>query len=217
MDLMDYVRIIVRRGWIIVLAMIITAGAAFVYSEAQTVIYRASQKVLLQPARNDFGLSETLRSLLQSYVQYLNTDTVASTVITELELDMQPGELRSNTSISSDPTSLTIQIDVDLEDGPTAAAIATQWGQHLVEWRERNNSTLTRQDRIEAIRLDTASWGKHSPNTRVNVLVGAILGLLVGGVIVFVLEYLEANILRRPEDVERLLDSALLARIPQHE
>lgn len=217
MNLLDYVRILVRRGWIILLAVVITAGAAYGFSQAQTKVYRASQKVLLLPARNDFGLSETLRILLRSFVEFLDTDAVAQQVITTLEIDMQPGDLRSNTTISSDPTTLTIQIDVDLEDGPQAAAIATRWGAELVEWRAQENSELRREERIEAQLLDTATYSQHRPNTRINVIAGAVLGLLAGGLVVFVLEYLESNILRRPEDVERVMENPLLATIPQYD
>ena len=212
MSLLDYIRIIIRRGWIIVLAVIITATAAFGFSKLQTEEYRATQKVLLLPARNDLGLSETLRILLRSFVEYLNTDEVARIVIETLELDMQPGELRSNVTINSDPTTLTIQIDVDLTDGPQAAAIATEWGRQLVAFRDRENSTLRREDRIEAQLLDTASYGLYRPNTQVNVAAGAVLGLLVGAIVVFVLEYLESNILRSATDINTL---DLLASIPE--
>ena len=217
MNLKDYISVLVRRGWIIALAVVITAGAAYGFSKTQTEEFRATQKVLLLPARNDFGLSETLRILLRSFVEFLNTDAVAQDVITELELDMQPGQLRSDVTINSDPTTLTIQIDVDLENSAEAASIATQWGLELVDWRNQQNSNLRREERIEAQLLDTAAVGLHRPNTRVNVMAGAILGLFVGGIIVFVLEYLEANILRRSEDVERIMDGALLASIPSHE
>lgn len=216
MNLLDYVRILTRRGWIILLAMVITAGSAYGFSKTQTEVYRASQKVLLLPSRNDFGLSETLRILLRSYVEFLNTDAIAQQVIDNLQLDMQPGVLRSKATINSDPTTLTIQIDIDLEDGATAQRIAHEWGQRLVDWRNQSNAELPRQERIEAQLLDS-SLGLHRPNTRVNVVAGTVLGLLVGGVVVFVLEYLEANILRRPEDVERILESALLAAVPQHD
>jgi capsular polysaccharide biosynthesis protein len=214
MNLLEYVRILARRGWIVVLAVVITAGAAYSFSRLQTKEYRATQKVLLLPARNDLGLSETLRILLRSYVEYLNTDNVANTVIETLRLDMQAADLRTDARINSDPTTLTIQIDVDLNDGAQAAAVATEWGRQLVEWRDQQNSQLRREDRIEAQLLDTATYGQHRPNTRINVIAGAILGLLIGGGVVFVLEYLESNILRRPEDVERLLEISLLASVP---
>lgn len=216
MNLLDYVRILTRRGWIILLAMVITAGGAYGFSKTQTEVYRASQKVLLLPSRNDFGLSETLRILLRSYVEFLNTDAIAQQVIDNLQLDMTPGDLRSKATINSDPTTLTIQIDIDLEDGATAQNISREWGQRLVDWRNQANSEMPREERIEA-QLLNSSLGLHQPNTRVNVIAGAVLGVLVGGLIVFVLEYLEANILRRPEDVERIIESALLAAIPQHD
>lgn len=214
MNLSYYLRVLVRRSWILALAVMITAGAAFGLSKMQTPVYRASQRVLFQPARNDYGLTETLRILLRSYVVFLNTDQQAAIAIDRLKLDMTPGELRSHTTISSDPTQLIIQIDVDMEDGPLAARIATELGRLLYEYRIEDNRDLQRADRIDPIMIDTASYGLHRPQTRINVLAGGMLGLLLGGAVVFVLEYLESNIVRRKEDVERFLELPVLAAIP---
>ena len=43
----------------------------------------------------------------------------------------------------------------------------------------------------------------------------ALLGLLVGGVIVFVLEYLESGIVYRRDDLERSANMNVLASIPR--
>jgi len=127
---------------------------------------------------------------------------------------MTPGTVRAHTTISSDPTQLIIQIDVDMEDGPLAARIATELGQLLVEYREQDNRDLQRADRIDALLIDTATYGLYRPNTKVNVMAGGVLGLLLGAAVVFVLEYLESNIIRSREDVERFLDLSVLAAIP---
>jgi capsular polysaccharide biosynthesis protein len=214
MNLTYYVRILVRRGWIIALAMIITAAGAYGFSKTQTPVYRATQKVLFQPARNDYGLTETLRFLLRSYVVYMNTDEQAGAAIDRLTLDTTPGQLRSHMTISSDPTQLIVQIDVDMEDGPTAARIATEMGRLLVEYRTEDNRDLQRADRIDAYMIDTAGYGLYRPRTMINTLAGAVLGLLIGGAIVFVLEYLESNIVRNKEDAERFLELPVLAAIP---
>jgi len=214
MNLFEYVRIVVRRGWIIALAIIITTGAAFAYSRTLEPEYRATQKVAIQPARNDFGLVETLRILLRSYVEYLNTDIRTNEVIQRLELDMTPGNLRGNATIDSDPTTLIIQIDVDLADPTTAAQAANMWGQLLVEFRNQSNSDLRREDRIEAELLDYPQPYQTRPNTRTNVMAAGILGILLGGVMIFVLEYLESNILRSREDAEKWLEVPILATIP---
>ncbi|NDJ76295.1 MAG: hypothetical protein GYB65_08540 [Chloroflexi bacterium] len=217
MNLTYYLQILIRRGWIIVLAAVITAAGAYMFSQVQTPVYRASQRVLLEPARNDFGLTETLRIRLRSFVVFLNTREQAAIAIERLDLDMTPDEVLSYTTISSDPTQLIVQIDVDMEDGDQAAAIATEMGRLLVEYRDVDNRDLNREDRIEARLLDTATYGQYRPNTRINVLAGGVLGLLVGGAVVFVLEYLESNIFRRADDVERFLDLPVLAAIPADE
>lgn len=214
MDLSYYARLLVRRGWIVVLAVAITAGAAYALSKVQTPIYRATQRVLMQPARNDFGLTETLRILLRSWVVYLDTEQQAQNAIDRLSLDMTAGELLSYSTISSDPTQLTVQIDVDMEDGPLAARIAYELGLLLKEYRDEQNRGLDRQDRIDAIVLDTATYGLHRPRTAVNTMAGGLLGLLIGGGVVFALEYLESNVVRRKEDVERFLELPVLAAIP---
>lgn len=214
MNLLDYGRILLRRGWIVVLAVVIMAVAAYGFSRTQTPEYKASQKVAIQPARNDFGLVETLRILLRSYVEYLNTDLRAQEVINRLQLDMTPSELRENATINSDPTTLIIQIDVTLEDPVMAAEAANTWGQLLVEFRNQRNSDLRREDRIEADLLDYPIAGQSKPNTRTNVLAAAVLGVLLGGIAVFVLEYLEAGMLRTSDDLSRWIDAPLLAAIP---
>ncbi|MFP4321713.1 MAG: YveK family protein [Anaerolineales bacterium] len=214
MNLLEYGKILLRQGWIIALAIVIVAGAAFIFSRTQTVLYTASQEVLIEPARNDFGLQETLRIQMRSYLEYLDTNLRAQDVIERLELDMTPGELRSKATFNSDATTQIIQIDIEMEDPVVAAEVAHTWGEQLVEFRNQRNSDLRREDRIEATLLDFPGAGQTQPNTRTNVIAGAILGLLLGGATVFVLEYLEANLLRTRNDLERWVELPVLATIP---
>ena len=127
---------------------------------------------------------------------------------------MVPGELRSHAIFASDPTKLTVQIDVTMEDGPLAARVATEYGTLLEEYRTEENRDAQREDRIDAMKIDTATYSQFSPKTKINTLAGAVLGLLLGGVIVFGLEYMDSNIVRRREDVERFLDLPVLAAVP---
>src|SRR5258706_16170214 len=100
MNLTEYVRIGVRRGWIIVLAVILTAGAAFVFSRVQTKVYRSEQLILIKPARADLGLTESLKQLMNSYVLRLNTDLRAAEVIQAMSLDMLPSQLHDAVKVT---------------------------------------------------------------------------------------------------------------------
>src|SRR5436305_204793 len=107
MNLTDYLRIIARRGWIILLAVILTAGSGYIFSRLQTKIYRSTQRVLIKPARPDFGLTQTLRQLMESYAARMNTDLRAKDVIDTLKLDMTPEKLHQAVSVTPDLNSLT--------------------------------------------------------------------------------------------------------------
>jgi capsular polysaccharide biosynthesis protein len=215
MSLIDYGRILLRRGWIMLLLAAIAAGSALLLSRLQTPQYRATQLVLIQPARADLGLAEGLLREINSYQVFLSSSERAQEVIDALQLDLLADALLGRTQITVNRENLTVQIDVTLEDGDEAARVARQWGEVFVTYRERDNQTRRQEDRVRAILPDKATYSQTVPRTSLNVIAGAVLGLLVGGVLVFVLEYLESSIVRRREEIERLIDAPLLAIIPE--
>ena len=214
MNLTEYVRILARRGWILVLAIILTAGSAFVLSKVQKPVYRAEQKILIEPARNDFGLTQTLKDLISSWVSRLNTQLRAQDVINALQLDMTPQQLQPMVTVSPDLNNLLITVDVDMTDGETANRVAQTFGSQFIDWRNQQNQPLQLADRINAELLDAPQYALFRPNTAINVAAGALLGLLLGGVVVFVLEYLDSNIVRRAADIERYLQLPVLVNLP---
>ena len=214
MNLMDYVRIILRRWWIIALLVVLSAGGAFLFSRAQTPVYRATQTILMKPSRVDFGLSQATTILVRSYVVYLSSTDRAQEVIDDLQLDMVPDALLGSATIDADQTRLALTVDVDLPDGDLANQIARHWGELFVDWRNEENQRSRYEDRIDAELIDYPRYAQIRPNTTINVAAGAVLGLLLGGVIVFVLEYLESNVIRQREDVTRSLNLPVLGAIP---
>ncbi len=216
MSLIEYGRLLVRRGWIIVLLAAIAGGSAYFLSQRQTPVYRATQLVLIQPSRNDLGLAEATIRLINSYVVYLDSTEIAQQVIDALTLDMTAPALLDSVTIVPDRDRLTVQIDVDHPDPALAERIAQSWGQKLVDFRQRENQTVRQEDRINALLPDKARSGLFAPRPTINAIAGAVLGAVLGGVIVFALEYLESSIVRRREDIERL-DLAVLATVPAGE
>jgi len=214
MNLVDYGMILVRRGWMIILLAVIAAAAAFLFSRQLEPIYRATQKVLIVPSRSDFGLTQAAIQILNSHVAYLDSSLRAAQVIDRLQLDMTPGQLRSDVTIAADRNSLVIQIDADHKDPGEAARIASAWGGLLLEYRNELNQQARREDRVEARLQDNPLPFRASPNVTINTLVGLIAGGFVGAIIVFALEYLESGMVRRREDVESAVGLPVLAAVP---
>ena len=214
MPLIEYLRLLRRRGWILLLAAIVTAASAFVFSKIQTPIYKSTIYVLVQPARTDFGLTQSAKILLRSYVAWLDTDSRAAEVIDAIQLDRTPQDLRGDVEIASDDSRFVIQIDVEDEIGDQANDIAKKWAEIFVQWRQDQNQTQRREDRVDAFILDAPRYSLDRPNTKINVAAGAILGLLLGGVIVFALEWVESGVIRSASDIERFLGLTVAGAIP---
>jgi capsular polysaccharide biosynthesis protein len=213
-DLNDYIRIIRQKGWLIILLAVLTAAAAFGFSKLQTPVYESSLRLLVQPARTDFGQAQAAKQLLRGYVQWIRSSYRAASVIDELKLDKTPPQLLSDVEVASDDSSFVIQINVENSDPNLANDIARTWGNVFVQWRIDDNATQRKEDRVDVEFIDDPQAGLSSPKTMINTAAGAVFGALLGTILVFGLEWLESGVVRRSEDVERYLDIPVIGSIP---
>ena len=214
MNLIDYANILIRRGWIMLLLAVIAAGSAYLFSRTLDPVYRATQKVRIEPSRTDFGLTQAAKQLLNSHVAYLDSTLRAEEVIDRLQLDMIPEQLRADVRIAPDLDSLLIQIDVENTDRHQAERIAAEWARLLVQYRTDRNQQARQEDRIEASLQDRPVTALARPDLRINAVAGFLAGGFIGGIIVFALEYLESAIVRRREDLEAGAGLPVLAAVP---
>jgi len=214
MNIVEYARILMRRGWILVLLAGLIGGGSYFLTRNQTPVYRATQLVLIQPSRPDLGLAEASIRLLNSSVVYLDSDQRAQEIIDDLQWDTSAGALRGMTTFQADTLRLTIQIDVDSTDQAFASQVASAWGEMLREYRDELNQSIRREDRVEALLTDFPRISQTAPRPTFSAIAGALLGLIIGGVIVFILEFIESSVVRRGDDVERALGLTVLATIP---
>lgn len=214
MEFGEYLTIIRRRGWLIILLAVLTSAAAFGFSKIQTPIYQSSLRMLVQPARTDFGQAQAAKQLLRGYVQWIRSSYRAAKVIDELKLDMTPEQLLSDIEVASDDSSFVIELNVENTDPNLANDIARTWGNTFIQWRIDDNATQRKEDRVDAEFIDDPQAGLDRPNTKINAAAGAIFGALLGTIIVFVLEWIESGVVRRTEDVEKYLEIPVIGTIP---
>ncbi len=214
MELRDYLRILRKRGWIILLLIVLTAGAAWGFSRLQTVEYKSSINVFVRPERIDNGTLLATKQILRGFVRYIDSRNFAQRVINALGLDMLPDTLTGKVTIASKDEDYIIQLDVVDTDPAQAERIALEWANQFVQWRNQDNLKQRKEDRVDADIVQNPTTSKFRPQTTLNVVAGAIIGLLLGVGLVFFLEAIESNILRSSDDVERALGTAVLGAIP---
>ena len=96
-----------------------------------------------------------------------------------------------------------------------AVQIAQTIAEIFVNDREEWNQRQDKSDRIDVAIVDDARDAPlFRPNLMMNGVAGGILGALIGLLIVYLLEWLEADILRTPQVVERTIGVPVLGSIP---
>ncbi len=90
MEPREYVRILRKRWWIIVAAVLLTAASAFAFSKLQHPVYTSTAEIIIEPARPDFGLTQSAQILLRLYMTVIESNRKAQEVIDELQLPMTP-------------------------------------------------------------------------------------------------------------------------------
>lgn len=215
MELMQYLRVLLRKWWVIALACVVTVTSAVVFSEIRPPIYRSSAVLQVIPARYDYGLTLAAEQLLRQFANQIHTTSTAQQVIDELQLDITVDKLLAGVTVASIPEDFLIQIDADRPDPQEARDVASAFARDFVAFHAAEMLDIDRQDRVQIRILEDAKYGwVHWPKTKTLALAGGVLGLLIGLLLAFGLEYLESDVLRSTEDVERHVGVAVLGSIP---
>jgi len=215
-ELKEYFRILGKRGWIIILCMVIVAASAFVFSRIQRPVYRSTVYLNVVPARLDYGLQQVVRGVMRNYAGTISSRPNAQEVIDRLQLDITPEQFLSKITVSPNEADLVLQINADDYDPLIARDIAQTSAEVFTEQIDKYMLDQDKQDRVSVTIRDYALPGTlHKPKWKINVVAGAGFGVIIGVAIVFILEWLASEIIRRPEDIERQMDLAVLGVIPQ--
>jgi capsular polysaccharide biosynthesis protein len=215
MTIQEYLRILQRRGWIIVVAVILAAAAAFGISYMQEDMYRATVYVSTVPARPDWGLGNTAKDLMRNFAANLQTPEIAQEVIDSAQLDMNPYDFLSHISVVPESSEFTIEIEARSRDGEVAKQMALTLADRFVQERTAYYAQQDLDNRIEVkIRSRAIGYDKYQPKPLVNAIAGAALGLLFGLGLVLALTWMESELLRTPAALERALALPVLGAIP---
>jgi capsular polysaccharide biosynthesis protein len=215
MTIQEYLRILQRRGWIILVAVVLAAAGAFGISYMQREMYRATIFVSTVPARPDWGLGNTAKDLMRNFAANLATPEVAQRVIDRAQLDMNPYDFLAHINVIAESSDFTVRIEARAPDGEVAKLMAVTLADEFVEERTAYYAQQDMRDRIEVkIRSRAIGYDQIQPKPLVNALAGGALGLLLGISLVLMLTWIEADLLRTPAALERALGVRVLGAIP---
>ena len=203
-DLWGIVRALWNKAWIICLAAVIFAGAAFGVSKfAMTPTYQSQAEIMILNRQNGTGVTSSDLSMstnLTADYKYLITSRyVLEEVIAELSLDMTTSQLASKIALGQPTSTHIVSITVTDTDPAMAMNIANAVKDVAIE-------QIKKIMEIEAINTVTEASLPKNPS-----------GPAVMKYTVIVVRFIMDDSIKTPDDVSRYLGLSTLANIPLQE
>jgi capsular exopolysaccharide synthesis family protein len=152
---------------------------------------------------------------VQSYAQLATSREMMQRVISRLKLNVTPGGLAGQISSSVIEQTSIIDLKIQDENASTAQEIAKAESEVLTEFLSEVETPFGKSSSpIKATIVSPASYdGKQvSPKVVLNLLIGAVLGLVIGVAMALVRDLLDTTV-SSADDVEKTLDAPVLASI----
>lgn len=220
LNLLDFMRIL-RRNWVIVAAVtavgVICGGASVLLIRptytAETQLFVAIQSSgSVQELQQGNTFSQ---ARVQSYVKTVTAPVVLQPVIDSLGLSTSASELARNVKATTDINTVLINISVSDTSPVRAAATAEAVAHSLinaVDKLERPTTGGSSPVNLSIIAPAEAPQQPSAPNTKMNLGLGALLGLLAGIGTALIRSVLDTRI-RGEADVQRVVQTPVLGGI----
>ena len=201
---------------VILLAAIVIGGASFAYSSfIMKPVYRSTTRIYVvnRNQSDKSGLTnQDLQAgtyLVKDYREIILSQDVLEKVATDLKLELPPKGLASKIKVTVPVDTRIVSISVTDRVPEEASRIANS----LREVAAQKIISVTRVSDVTTLEEARPATSPSSPNIRRNTMVGFLVGAVAMVVTVLLVELLDTRV-KRPEDVEDVMQIALLGVVP---
>ncbi len=149
----QYINIIFRWAWLLVLATLLTTGVAYAVSKGKPTMYEASARLIIGPGIDGInpGLNDlrTGGQLMQTYAELIATQPVLQKVISELKLNVDPDTLKLAVNVKTDDATQLLTIRVQDNDSAKAVKITDALANALVGMSPSGGDSAGNQIRLK--------------------------------------------------------------------
>ena len=214
-DLIELLRHILAKWWLILLLMVISGATAFYITTERIVpVYQAQSTIFIGKESssitdlniNDFNLEN---KLVVDYRELIKTRLVTEEVIQELGLVSSTNELIMNMDVQTIQDSRFMHISFKDPVPERAMDIANKLSEILAEKAE----SIVGVKNIQIVDYAILPEYPISPSLKKNVAIAAVLGMMIGLFVVFV-NMMMINTIQKEEDVEKEIGLPVIGVIP---
>lgn len=178
--------------------------------------YKSSTQILVNQTKDEdsaiynTGEVQTNIQLISTYSVILKSAAILNDVKKDLDLNISVSELNNKITVESAQNSQIMTVSVTDADPALALEIANK----TAEIFETEIKNIMSVDNVTILPLadDQENQSPISPNPPLNIIIAAVVGLIVGVVLAFLMEYLD-NTVRTEQDIEKVLGIPVLGAI----
>lgn len=204
-----------RMGLIALITIIAITISGVVSFLVLTPIYQSSTQILVNQTKQETtGANaqdiQTDLQLINTYKVIIESSVILSKVIEDLDLDMSVGALNSQVTVGNVQNSQVVTIGVSDPD-PAAAVeivntITTVFQEEIQEMMNVDNVKIIAPAEL------SENPSPVKPDPKLNMAIAAVIGLMLGVGVAFLLEYLDTTI-KTEQDIEELLGLPVIGLI----
>ncbi len=213
MELVELWRVVRKHlAMIVVLTVVAVATAGILSKFVLPKQYASTATLMVIPQNNAQDLLTNLvtgQSLVDTYAQVASSRSVLQSVIAQQKLGLSATDLTHHVVATPVTNTDLLTVQVTSTDPAWSSRVANAVASATV----RDITNLTRQRELEVVDPAVPVAIPVSPKTKTNVAIALVLGLLVGGGLAFLLEYLDDS-LKTEDDIKRVLDLPVLTVVP---
>lgn len=215
-DVFHLFKILWKRKILIALVAIVAGSLAFAYSAfivkpeftSTTRIYVVNRNQGDKPGLTNQDL-QAGSYLVKDYREIILSQDVLEKVTSNLKLDLSPKDLAKKVKVTVPVDTRIVSISVNDRVPEEASRIANS----LREVAAEKIISITRVSDVTTLEEARPAIAPSSPNIRRNTIIGLLGGAVFTVVAVLVVELVDTRV-KRPEDIEDVMQIALLGVVP---
>lgn len=215
-DVFHLFKILWKRKILIALVAIVAGALAFAYSAfivkpeftSTTRIYVVNRNQGDKPGLTNQDL-QAGSYLVKDYREIILSQDVLEKVTSNLKLDLSPKDLASKVKVTVPVDTRIVSISVNDRVPEEASRIANS----LREVAAEKIISITRVSDVTTLEEARPATAPSSPNIRRNTIIGLLGGTVFTVIVVLIVELLDTRV-KRPEDIEDVMQIALLGVVP---
>ena len=215
-DVFHLLKIFWKRKILIALVAIVAGALAFAYSAfivkpeftSTTRIYVVNRNQGDKPGLTNQDL-QAGSYLVKDYREIILSQDVLEKVTSDLKLDLSPKALASKVKVTVPVDTRIVSISVNDRVPEEASRIANS----LREVAAEKIISITRVSDVTTLEEARPAIAPSSPNIRKNTIIGLLGGTVFTVIAVLIVELVDTRV-KRPEDIEDVMQIALLGVVP---